>query len=157
VEEQLARANKKSRGYEGHLGFWLRYVSNSVSQAFARKILAEGATVPEWVLMRTIYEHQMTPSDVAGRIGVTRGAVSKIADKLVQRGLVSRTASNVDRRFQALQLTRAGEELVPRITAIADRNDKEFFGHMTDAEKKTLEDMMKEIVRRRGLKAVPLK
>jgi DNA-binding MarR family transcriptional regulator len=157
VEEQLARKNKNQRAYEGHLGFWLRYVSNSVSQAFARKILAEGATVPEWVFIRTIYEHEMTPSDVADRIGMTRGAVSKIADKLVQRGLVSRKASKVDRRYQALQLTQAGEELVPRIKAIADRNDEEFFGHMTDAEKTVLEDMMKEIVRRKGLRAVPLK
>lgn len=107
--------------------------------------------------MRTIYEHEMTPSDVADRIGLTRGAVSKIADKLVQRGLVSRKASNVDRRYQALLLTQAGEDLVPRISAIADQNDQEFFGHMTDAEKKVLESMMKDIVRRQGLRAVPFK
>jgi DNA-binding MarR family transcriptional regulator len=139
------------------LGFWLRFVSNSVSQAFARKILAEGATVPEWVLLRTIYEGEMTPSEVADRIGMTRGAVSKIADKLVQRGLISRTASNVDRRYQALQLTRAGEELVPKLGALADKNDEEFFGHMMPEQKELLTDMMKDIVRRRGLKSVPLK
>lgn len=153
----MALSKKKSRSYEGHLGFWLRYVSNSVSQAFARKILAEGATVPEWVLMRTIYEHEMTPSEVADRIGMTRGAVSKIADKLVQRGLVTRTASNVDRRYQALKLTRTGEDLVPKIAALADKNDDEFFGHMTPREKEVLTDLMKDIVRRRGLKSVPTK
>jgi DNA-binding MarR family transcriptional regulator len=153
----LARSSKKNRSYEGHLGFWLRYVSNNVSQAFARKILAEGATVPEWVLMRTIFEHEkITPSEAASRIGMTRGAVSKIADRLVQRGLVSRTASNVDRRYQALELTRRGEELVPKLRILADRNDDEFFGHMTPEEKDALTSMMKEIIRRRGLKGLPI-
>lgn len=153
----MARSNKKSRSLDEHLGFWLRFVSNSVSQAFARKILAEGATVPEWVLMSTIYEHEMTPSEVADRIGMTRGAVSKIADKLVQRDLVSRKASKVDRRYQALVLTRAGEELVPKLSVLADKNDDEFFGHMTPREKESLTGMMKDIVRRRGLKSMPIK
>jgi len=106
--------------------------------------------------MRTIYEHEMTPSEVADRIGMTRGAVSKIADKLVQRGLVAREASKVDRRYQALQLTSAGEELVPKLAALADKNDAEFFGHLTTEEKELLTEMMKEIVRRQGLKSVPL-
>lgn len=154
----MARSTRKSRSYEEHLGFWLRYVSNHVSQAFARKLLAEGATVPEWVLLRTIAEQEeITPSEVADRIGMTRGGVSKIADKLVQRGLISRQGSSVDRRYQALRITRSGAELVPKLAALADRNDEEFFGHMTPKDKAALTDMMQEIIRRRGLKSVPIK
>ncbi len=39
-----------------HLGYWLRYVSNHVSQAFARKVEAHGVTVAEWVLMRQLLD-----------------------------------------------------------------------------------------------------
>lgn len=39
-----------------HLGYWLRYVSNHVSQAFARKVEANGVTVAEWVLMRRLLD-----------------------------------------------------------------------------------------------------
>ena len=58
-----------------HLGYWLRYVSNHVSQAFARKVEAHGVTVAEWVLMRQLLgEEALAPSRLAERMGMTRGA-----------------------------------------------------------------------------------
>ncbi len=35
-----------------HLGYWLRYVSNHASHAFARKLDGRDVTVAEWVVMR---------------------------------------------------------------------------------------------------------
>ena len=35
-----------------HMGFWLRFVSNHVSVAFARKLQDSGVSVAEWVVMR---------------------------------------------------------------------------------------------------------
>ncbi len=66
-----------------HVGFWLRFVSNHVSHAFARKLQASGVTVAEWVVMREMFdEKEISPGVVAERIGMTRGGVSK----LVARG-----------------------------------------------------------------------
>ncbi len=39
---------------EAHLGYWLRYVSNHVSHAFALKVAAHGVSVAEWVVMREL-------------------------------------------------------------------------------------------------------
>ena len=39
-----------------HLGYWLRLVSNHVSQAFARKLEGRGVTVAEWVVMRLLLD-----------------------------------------------------------------------------------------------------
>jgi hypothetical protein len=51
-----------------HLGYWLRYVSNHVSQPFARKVEARGVTVAEWVLMRQMLEEKpIAPSVLADR------------------------------------------------------------------------------------------
>ena len=41
---------------ESHLGYWLRYVSNHVSHAFALKVAARGVTVAEWVVLRELYD-----------------------------------------------------------------------------------------------------
>ena len=61
-----------------HLGYWLRYVSNHVSQAFARKVEAHGVTVAEWVLMRQLLgEEALAPSRLAERMGMTRGAITQ--------------------------------------------------------------------------------
>ncbi|HEY4295573.1 MAG TPA: MarR family winged helix-turn-helix transcriptional regulator, partial [Paraburkholderia sp.] len=142
---------------ETHLGYWLRYVSNQVSQSFSRKIAAAGVSVAEWVILRELYDGDaLAPSILAGKTGMTRGGISKIADKLIAKSLVTRTQSDEDLRYQALALTAKGRALVPKLAALADSNDEEFFGHLGAAERKAIEKTMREIVHRHGLTSVPV-
>lgn len=141
---------------ESHLGYWLRFVSNQVSQAFSDKLAASGVSVAEWVILRELYDQPLVPSMLAEKTGMTRGAISKIADRLEARTLVVRTAGADDRRYQTLALTAAARRLVPKLAALADRNDEEFFGHLTAAERKTVETAMRGIVRRLGLTSIPV-
>ena len=84
-----------------HLGYWLRYVSNHVSQGFARRLEGRGVTVAEWVILRELFDVEaMVPSQLAEKLGLTRGAISKLADRLVAKALIVRTASTEDRRSQ---------------------------------------------------------
>ena len=140
-----------------HLGYWLRYVSNHVSQAFARKLAGQGVTVAEWALMRVLYDAgEIAPSTLATTMGLTRGAVTKLADRLTAKGLIARTASPTDGRAQTLALTGPGRALIPDLAALADRNEAEFFDHIPAAERAALERLLKDIVHRRGLTAMPI-
>ncbi len=140
-----------------HLGYWLRYVSNHVSQAFARKVEAHGVTVAEWVLMRQLLEVEaLAPSRLAERMGMTRGAVSKLADRLIAKSLLVRTADPRDGRAQTLSLTRAGRDLVPKLAALADANDAQFFDHLAPKDRAALLRTLREIVEKRGLKSLPV-
>lgn len=152
----MAVRNPGASALESHLGYWLRFVSNQVSQAFSEKLKAQDVSVAEWVVLRELYGSSRAPSALAEKIGMTRGAVTKISDRLVAKALVTRTSSDEDRRFQALALTRQGRALVPKLAAIADRNDAEFFRHLSPRERATIEDAMKGIVRRLGLKRQPV-
>lgn len=141
---------------EAHLGYWLRFVSNHVSHAFSLKLRARDVTVAEWVVMRELFDpEELAPSKLADRIGMTRGAVSKLAERLIAKGLIGRRSSSDDRRYQALALTASGRALVPRLAALADRNDEEFFGALSPAVRRTIETALKDIVRRHDLKSVP--
>lgn len=141
---------------EAHLGYWLRFVSNHVSHAFRLKLESCDVTVAEWVFLRELFERDaLAPSQLAERLGMTRGAISKLTDRLAAKALVTRTSDEKDRRYQALALTPAGRALVPDLSALADRNDAEFFGHLDAKERETIQNAMKEIVRRRGLRTVP--
>jgi DNA-binding MarR family transcriptional regulator len=140
-----------------HLGYWLRYVSNHVSQAFARKVEAHGVTVAEWVLMRQLLEEKaLAPSHLAERMGMTRGAISKLADRLINKGMLVRAADPEDGRAQTLALTPAGRALVPRLAALADANDAEFFDHLSPADRVVLLRILRGIVEKRGLKFLPV-
>ncbi len=140
-----------------HLGYWLRFVSNHVSQAFARKVEARGVTVAEWVVMRDLFDVEaMAPSRLAERIGMTRGAITKLVDRLVAKELMTRTADPTDGRAQTLALTPAGRALVPELAALADANDSEFFGALPPEDRAALTRILRGIVERRGLTRVPV-
>ncbi len=142
---------------EDHLGYWLRFVSNQVSQAFARKVLAREVTVAEWVTLRVLFEHRsLAPSVLAEQLGMTRGAISKLVDRLVAKAMVTRTADERDRRYQELTITAAGRALVPELAALADQNDAEFFGHLTAVDRAAMTRIMQDIVRRHGLRTSPV-
>ena len=140
-----------------HLGYWLRYVSNHVSHAFARKLEDRGVTVAEWVMMRELYSLEaIAPSRLSEKLGMTRGAITKLADRLIAKTFVTRDTNPADARAQTLALTSAGRDLVPELSALADRNDAEFFSHLTPDERQSLEHMLRNIVARRGLTSIPL-
>ena len=140
-----------------HLGYWLRYVSNHVSQAFARKVEAHGVTVAEWVLMRQLLDEEaLAPSRLAECMGMTRGAVSKLADRLIAKSLLLRTADPQDGRAQTLSLTRAGRSMVPKLAALADANDAEFFDHLAPQERAAFLRTLREIVEKHGLNSLPV-
>ncbi|GGC50700.1 MarR family winged helix-turn-helix transcriptional regulator [Chelatococcus reniformis] len=140
-----------------HIGFWLRMVSNHVSHAFADKLADKRVTVAEWSLMRALYGKEPTPpSRLADEMGMTRGAITKLADRLIAKSLIAREASARDGRAQTLTLTDRGSNLVPDLAALADRNDAEFFECLDADERKALERLLRSLARRRRMTAFPI-
>ena len=70
--------------------------------------------------------------------------------------MIVRRANAGDRRFQSLALTRQGRAITPKLAALADRNDAEFFAHLNTGTRETIAAAMKEIVRRKGLRGAPV-
>jgi DNA-binding MarR family transcriptional regulator len=89
-------------------------------------------------------------------MGMTRGAITRLADRLIAKSLLLRVADPTDRRAQTLALTAAGRALVPELAALADANDAEFFGHLTADGRAALRHLLREIVERRGLRSLPI-
>src|SRR5580692_3101474 len=110
---ELKSPRTKVSELTSHTGFWLRFVSNHVSQAFMRRLLDSGVTAAEWVVLREMYdEEEMAPSALADKIGMTRGAASKLIDRLLAKRLVTRRDRTDDRRYQDVALTAEGRGLV---------------------------------------------
>lgn len=153
----MKRSDQTVSTLDTHIGFWLRFVSNHVSHSFARKLLGNDVTVAEWVILREMFEIDETaPSLLATSTGLTRGAVSKLVDRLLQKGYVSRAESSEDHRFQTIKLTATGRRLVPKLAALADQNDEEFFAALSSAERETLVTTLKKLVAANKLKKTPI-
>jgi DNA-binding MarR family transcriptional regulator len=141
-----------------HIGFWMRLVSNHVSYAFARKLDSSGVTVAEWVVLREMYggDDTTSPSVVAELSGLTRGAVSKLISRLLEKGLVTRKESSGDRRFQDIELTPAAVAIVPKLAKLAHANDEEFFGVLSRSDRKALTGVLKKTAALHNLTKVPV-
>jgi len=142
---------------ESHLGYWLRRISNAVSSGFARSLQARQASVAEWVLLRLLYERETaTPGELAEASTMTRGAISKIIDKLQTKGWIKSRKNPEDNRGQLLSLTPVGRRNLPELAAIADRNDNRFFACLDTDEKLALRHLLCKLADHHQIRDVPV-
>lgn len=140
-----------------HTGYLLRMVSNAVSQKFAYTLASEGVTVAEWVMLRALYDVEASaPSAVARKMGMTRGAISKLADRLVAKGLIERAGNPCDKRGQSLSLSVAGSKKVPVLARIADENDDAFFAVLSGEDHARLRAVLHALIDKHRLTARPV-
>jgi DNA-binding MarR family transcriptional regulator len=92
-----------------------------VSHNFARQVSGEGVTVAEWVMLRSLHgSAPIAPSALARKRGMTNGAISKLADSLLDKALIERRANPEDKRGPSLSLPPAGQRKVPILAALAE-------------------------------------
>ena len=141
---------------ESHLGYWLRRVSNHVSGAFAQALEAKHASVAEWVVICHIgAQPGITPGEIAEAVDLTRGAVSKVVDKLEAKNWIVRSTKPQDSRIHLLSLTRSGTRILPQLAKIADENDRTFFAVLAPAESATLRRLLGKLAEFHNVRAVP--
>jgi len=115
------------------IGPALRTAASRIAQREARLLSAHGVTLAESELLRAVFDSGPTaPSAVADRLGLTRGAVSKLVDRLRAKRLLVRAASGTaDRRYQTLALTGGGAMLMPALVQAAENCEATAFGHLS--------------------------
>lgn len=149
---------RKVSDLRSHLGFWMRLVSNHVSYSFAHKIEGQDVTVAEWVILREMFEHEdkTSTSNIIKQTGLTKGAVSKLIDRLCIKKLAVRLSTKHDKRFQEIGLTEKGRALVPKLASLADKNDQNFFGCLSIKERNEFDRILKKIVQENKLNKAPI-
>ncbi|MEU7062890.1 MarR family transcriptional regulator [Streptomyces sp. NPDC046161] len=134
-------------GLRDHLGYWLRRLSDEVHARFERQLAEHGVTVSQWTVLITVYRGDATTTrEVARYADIDAGAVSRLVDRLIAKGLISREPDPGSRRILRLTLTDAGRDLAPRLAEIADRNDAYFFAHLDPDQRLQLEEWIRRLV-----------
>ena len=93
---------------------------------------------------------------MAEALTVTRGAISKIIDKLQAKKWITSTIRPEDNRVQLLSLTAAGRRVVPRLAEMADHNDARFFGSLKETERQVLRDLLMKLADHHHIHDVPV-
>lgn len=118
---------------DAHLATALRRASNAIDQRLAKALAPHGVTVAEWAVLRTLLATGPTaPSDLAARLMLTRGAISKLVERLSAKALVGRARAGGDGRRMLVTLTGVGRRLVPTLATIADAEDETIAATLQD-------------------------
>ncbi len=144
-------------GLEAHLGYWLRRVSNAVSDEFARSLQSRRTSVAEWVLLHHLWGlTQATPGEMAEALTMTRGAISKIIDKLQSKDWIRSRIKREDNRVHLLSLTGAGRRILPQLAEIADHNDQKFFACLDADEMTVLRHLLGKLASHHQIREIPV-
>jgi DNA-binding MarR family transcriptional regulator len=108
------------------------------------------------VLLRHLQDRkQTTPGELAEALTMTRGAISKIIDKLQAKDWIRSRIKPEDNRVQLLSLTAAGRRVVPELAEIADHNDDQFFAFLNTGERHMLRDLLIKVANHHQIREVP--
>lgn len=147
ISDALPPVRPASDLYE-HLSFWQNRFNQIVHTTLERRLGALNVTVSQWSLMALLYHREAdTVSDIARRIDLDPGAVTRLADRLQKKGYLRRASDPADRRSVILSLTRAGRKLVPDLAAAADENDRVFFGVLDEEERDQFQTLLGKLLR----------
>jgi len=122
------RRPSRPRFYDGRhyvagdsVGYLLNQVVLSMRRTIEQRMAVHGLTAAQWYpLWRLKLGHAGTARDLARDTDIDAGAMTRLLDRLVHKGLVERSRSATDRRALVLRLTAAGEAVaaeVPRVLA----------------------------------------
>jgi DNA-binding MarR family transcriptional regulator len=133
-----------------HVGYWLRCLSNLVSGTFAEKLAAKHITVAQWVVLRTLYDRRdIALNEAAAEVGVDKSSLSRMVERLVQKGLLIRGEGS-NRRSIGLTLTPSAMKLVPQLAKLADENDEQFFHCLSAQERNEFLSTIKRLLNANG-------
>ena len=87
-------------------------------RAYIRETATENfdITVEQYHILRHIHHHEKgSVRDLADAKHISRPAISRTVDVLVNKGLITRTSNPDDRRYVQLALTASGQELLKAV------------------------------------------
>lgn len=152
VEEGIARVARRFSGAPGREVLVTRlyfHVYLKMNDAYNRALRQHGLNTTSWAALMMIYaspDSRIFPSDLSRVVSSSRTHVTRLADELVDKDLVSRRACAEDRRKMILSLTRKGvvliEKLLPEQGALHQRIWKGF----SAADLKQFERLMRRLL-----------
>jgi DNA-binding MarR family transcriptional regulator len=88
---------------------------------------------------------------LADRLGAVPSRVVVLIDALEERGLVSRTRSETDRRNYQLHLTQQGQAVMRDLRGVASRHEAGLMAPLSDREQRDLHAILAKLAAAHGL------
>jgi DNA-binding MarR family transcriptional regulator len=128
------------------VGPLINRVRLALLDALDRALLPLNVTSAQYVILSTLASGADSASQICKGISYDAGAMTRMIDRLEQRGLLQRVRVADDRRTVKLQLTDEGKTLYPKMRASAIEVINGLLRGFTKAEARQLEDFLKRML-----------
>jgi DNA-binding MarR family transcriptional regulator len=130
---------------QSHINYWLKLVETRFYAKFSRELRLQDIIPSEWAALRELYRPTpLSPLDVGRAIGMSKGGASKLIDRLVKKGLVTKKVGEFDRRHRAVSLTQYGRTIVPLLAYAEQLLHGEFFRLLPLEERERLMEALQK-------------
>ncbi|MCL2346301.1 MAG: MarR family transcriptional regulator [Desulfobulbus sp.] len=124
----------------------LRRTQMAIFQLIAEATELGGSTLPQWVALYRIHRGEAdTVADLARCCTVDAGSMTRLLDRLSERGLCRRVRSQTDRRVVHIELTAAGVAAAEQIPHVLCRVYNEVLGDFTTEEWTQLRSLLERV------------
>ena len=125
--------------FSDNLGYLLNRCAAQIAIRFQNELEPFGISLAQWGAMLAIHEKgSASPSDVAARVGIDRGATSRLIARMEANGLVERRIHNDDRRSVVLFLSPTARAEMPGLIARSKRVNRDVLALLPKDDRKTL-------------------
>ena len=128
------------------VGPLINRVRLALLEALDRTLAPHNVTSAQYVILSTLAAGADSASQICKGISYDAGAMTRMIDRLEQRGLLQRVRVADDRRTVKLQLTDEGKTLYPKMRASAIEVINGLLRGFTKAEARQLEDFLKRML-----------
>jgi DNA-binding MarR family transcriptional regulator len=122
-------------------------LSGSINADVRQQKLSVPLTMGQFRTLRLLAHGQATSADIAHHLAVTASTVTRLIDGLERKGLVTRLASDGDRRQVRLELTDAGRAVGRDFQRQASKRVQRLVDHLTPVEQRQLERSLESLDR----------
>ena len=118
-----------------NLGYLLNRCGALMAQRFERELAPYGITLAQWgALLAVDRTGSASPSDVAERVGIDRGAATRLIARMEHKNLLERAADTSDKRAVVLRLTDDARRLMPTLMARSQQVNANALAALPEAE-----------------------
>lgn len=139
------------RFVDGYLLYLLARASSIASAEFHAHVKAAGVPVMVWRVLAVLHGTDgVTVGELSARCLAKQPTLTKVIDRMVAEGLVTRGADTADRRRVRVHLTPAGERRAATLIADARAHQARLVAAMGGPETRILVDALQRLINRVG-------
>lgn len=134
---------------DDYLLYLLARASEVVSREFHDSLRPDGISVPYWRVLATLSDRDgMTIGELADIVLMQQPTLTKVIDRMMRDGLVTREHDSDDRRRVLVRISSVGRKKVGNLLARARQHEQSVLdGYDGDAER--LKDVLRSLIDRR--------